>query len=107
MDNFQGGDCADPSISQIEQMAIDSVVDKAMKIARISSEYESNKLMLAKLLSEGSFMPFEADATNHACYFCRKRITGKMHVLLHKEDGYTTSIYFLDDECYNQPKKDN
>ena len=71
----------------------------------IGSKYEETKAMLTEKIRKGDISVLEAEATNHACYFCRKSIDRIMAVLTDTkiEDGKeVTDKYFIDPVCHRK-----
>ncbi len=70
------------------------------------SSYEKKKEELADRIRVGDINSLEAQAENHACYFCRKHIDDKMIVLIDVQDkkNETEERYFLHRSCYEDAK---
>jgi hypothetical protein len=65
----------------------------------VGEKYEDKLLMLKELIRKGFGNILESEAENHACYFCRKRIEGRMVILtLGEKNGF--SRYPIDKRCY-------
>jgi len=71
---------------------------------RIGSKYLENVLGLMAKLAGGFLEITDSVAEDHVCYFCKKRIRGKMFTLKDREkdpNGYETeSKYFSDQFCF-------
>ena len=71
----------------------------------IGSKYEETKAMLTEKIRKGDISVLEAEATCHACFFCGKRIEGRMKMLTVEDilkGNEVTSDYFIDDTCYRK-----
>jgi len=73
----------------------------------IGSEYLHTLSKLREKIRNATATHIEKEAENHACYFCGKKITGKMNVLVEKESikGYESeSKFIIDKKCYEMSK---
>ena len=74
-------------------------------MAYIGSKYKDNKSELKQKISGKKIFVLEDIAKNNACYFCGKRINGKMKILIDFEitNSYETETeYYLDFKCYRK-----
>ena len=72
------------------------------------SKYEVTKAILKSLIGQNAVSVLEMEAMNHVCYFCLKRIDGKLHVVIVEEkagEKQSESMYFLDNYCYENTKR--
>lgn len=70
----------------------------------IGRGYMENKARLREDIYSDKANAAETTAGNNACYFCCKKIIGKMVVITESNEinkGGLISTYFLDDICYN------
>ncbi|HLD43257.1 MAG TPA: hypothetical protein VJB08_04710 [Candidatus Nanoarchaeia archaeon] len=72
---------------------------------RIGAAYDAKRGDLAERIRTGELSVLEAEAEAHACYFCARKITGTMVVLIDENTDSQhplTSQYFLDPACYRK-----
>lgn len=71
------------------------------------SGYREIRARLRKAIREGTIHTLEAEATDHACYFCGKRIEGRMWMLTDSGIGdYRASEgrYPIGECCYQRSR---
>ena len=71
----------------------------------VSSKYKDALLELKRKIRDKKIFILEDIAKNNACYFCNKRIDGKMKILTDFEttNGHETETrYYLDFKCYRK-----
>lgn len=69
----------------------------------IGAAYDQNSREIAKHIFENKAKSDSIKPEGHACYFCRKKISGNVNAVAIKEKN-GNSIYYLDDFCYATAK---
>ena len=69
----------------------------------ISSRYFERRAELKQRLRNGTIDVLLINPTNHACYFCLKKIDGTMVLLLDRDDKIEAR-YSLHMSCYSSSK---
>jgi hypothetical protein len=71
-------------------------------------KYLETRAMLIERIRDENISVLEQEAENHACYFCTKRIRGKMMVLSDSETinrRVHETKYYIDINCYEEAKQ--
>ncbi|HJX05726.1 MAG TPA: hypothetical protein VJ461_03380 [Candidatus Nanoarchaeia archaeon] len=71
-------------------------------------KYLETRAMLIESIRDESTSVLEQEAEDHACYFCNKRIHGKMMILSEKEiigKRESETNYFIHPDCYEEAKQ--
>lgn len=70
----------------------------------IGSRYQETKTRLVKEIQASTISILEMIATNHACYFCVRKIDGQMYQLTYPDKSNESKAeerFFLDKKCYD------
>ena len=73
----------------------------------IGSGYYKTRTILQRRIKEGTANLIETESVDYACYFCEKKIQGKVHIyreLQKKAGGETETTYFIGERCFRRSK---